>query len=242
MQEDFYANQQVVYEVDAGGLNRYIAKVFAWMFLGLMLTALSTFSIVVGIQVSPAFAAAIQSLSQVILIVFLLQMLMVGWISVRVEKMNTSTAVALYLLYAIVNGFTIGLFALLYAGSGVIVAFGITAVSFGIMSVYGLKTQQDLTKTGSLLRMALIGLIVMSVVNLFLGSGPLDYLISIVGLFIFLGLTAYHSSQIKHYYAHTSMTGDLRLANNLAIIGALMLYLSFINLFMFILRLMSGRR
>jgi len=239
---EFYSDRQVVYEVGQEGLNRYIAKVFGWMFLGLALTALSTFFIVVGIGVSPAFAAAIQALSQVILIVFLLQVLLVGWLSVRVEKMNTGTAVALYLLYAVVNGFTIGLFALLYAGSGVITAFGITAVSFGVMAVYGLRTQQDLTRAGNLLRMGLIGLIVMSVVNIFLGSGPLDFLICIVGLFIFLGLTAYHSSQIKHYYAHTSATGDVRLANNLAIIGALMLYLSFVNLFMFILRLMGGRR
>lgn len=239
---EYYNNQQVVLEGGESGVNRYIAKVFGWMFLGLFLTAMSTFAIVVGIGVSEAFAAAIQSLSQVILIVFLGQILLVGYISVRLQKINTSTAIAVYLLYAIVNGFTIGLFAFLQAGSGVVTAFGITAISFGVMAVYGLKTQQDLTKAGNLLRMGLIGIIVLSIVNLFLGSGPLDFLICIAGLFIFLGLTAYHTSQIKNYYYHTSATGDVRMANNLAIIGALMLYLSFVNLFMFILRLMTGGR
>ena len=240
--QDYYNNPQVVLEGSSDGVNRYIAKVFAWMFLGLILTAMSTFAIVVGIGVSPAFAQAIQNLSQVILIVFLVQILLVGYLSVRLEKMNTSTAVALYLIYAIVNGFTIGLFAFLQAGSGIVTAFAITAVSFGVMAIYGLKTKQDLTKAGNLLRMGLIGIIILSIVNLFLGSGPLDFLICIAGLFIFLGLTAYHTSQIKNYYYHTSATGDVRLANNLAIIGALMLYLSFINLFMFIIRLMTGGR
>ena len=241
--QDFYTNQQtVVLEGMDDGVNRYIAKVFGWMFLGLMLTALSTFAIVVGIGVSPAFAAAIQSLSQVILIVFLVQILLVGYISVRLEKMNTSTAILLYLVYAIVNGFTVGLFALMHAGSGVITAFAITAISFGAMAVYGLKTKQDLTRAGNLFRMGLIGIIVLSIVNIFLGSGSLDFFICLAGLVIFLGLTAYHTSQIKNYYYHTSATGDVRMANNLAIIGALMLYLSFINLFMFILRLMTGGR
>jgi len=241
---DYYDNQQVVLEHGADGVNRYIAKVFGWMFLGLMLTALSTLAIVIGIGVSEAFAAAVASMSQAILIIFLVQVLVVGYISVRVEKMKTSTATILYLLYAIANGFTFGLFALLYAGSAdvLVSAFGITAISFGVMAVYGLRTKQDLTKAGNLLRMGLIGIIILSIVNIFMGSGALEFFICIAGLFIFLGLTAYHTSQIKHYYAYASAAGDVRLANNLAIIGALALYLSFINLFMFILRLMGGRR
>ena len=243
MNDDYYNTPQpAILEGMDDGINRYIAKVFGWMFLGLALTALSTFAIIVGIGVSPAFAQAIASLSQVILVVFLVQILLVGYISVRLEKINTSTAIAAYLCYAIINGFTVGLFAFLSAGSGVVNAFAITAISFGVMSVYGLKTKQDLTKIGNLLRMGLIGLIIMSVVNIFVGSGPMDFVLSIAGLFIFLGLTAYHTSQIKHYYHHAMAKGDVRLANNFAIIGALMLYLSFINLFMFILRLMTGGR
>ncbi|MCL2420544.1 MAG: Bax inhibitor-1/YccA family protein [Defluviitaleaceae bacterium] len=241
---DYYDNSQVIYDVDSDGVNRYVAKVFGWMFLGLLMTALSTFAIVIGIGVSDAFAAAIAALSQGIFIIFLIQVLLVGYLSVRVEKMTTSTATALYLIYAIVNGLTFGLFALLYAGSAnmLVTAFSITAISFGVMAVYGLKTKQDLTRAGNLLRMGLIGIIVMSIVNIFLGSGALDFFICIAGLFIFLGLTAHHTHRIKHFYYHASSTGDAALGHNLAIIGALSLYLSFINLFMFILRLLTGGR
>jgi len=241
---DYYDNQPVILEADGDGVNRYVAKVFGWMFLGLLVTALSTFAIVAGIGISDAFAAAIATLSQWILIIFLVQVLMVGYLAARVEKMSTSKATLLYLLYAIVNGFTFGLVALLYAGSAdmLVTAFAITAVSFGIMAVYGFTTKQDLTRAGNLLRMGLIGIIILSVVNIFLGSGPLDFLICIVGLFIFMGLTAHHTHRIKNHYAQVSLSGDVRLANNLAIIGALMLYLSFINLFMFILRLLTGGR
>ncbi|MCL2399364.1 MAG: Bax inhibitor-1/YccA family protein [Defluviitaleaceae bacterium] len=239
---EFYDNHQVAIEVDNDGVNRYVAKVFGWMFLGLILTALSTFFIVVGIQFSTAFAQMIASLSQLIFVVFIAQVLLVGYISVRVEKMNPSTAVILFLLYAITNGFTVGLFALLYAGSVIVTAFAITAVSFGVMAVYGLKTNQDLTKMGNLLRMGLIGLIILSVVNIFMGNSALDFLICLAGLVIFLGLTAHDTKKIKSHYAQVSLSGDVRLANNLAIIGALSLYLNFINLFMFILRLMTGGR
>jgi len=238
---DYYNDRAYTYDAPINGVNRYVAKVFAWMFLGLMLTAMSTFAIVVGIELSPDFAYFIQMLSQGIFIVFIAQVFLVGFISVRIQKMHTSTAVLLYLIYAIVNGFTIGLFALIYAGSAVIPAFAITALSFGIMAVYGLTTDQDLTRVGNLLRMGLIGVILLSVVNIFIGSGPLDFLICIVGLFVFLGLTAYDTKKIKTHYAQAAMQ-DERLGNNLAIHGALMLYLDFINIFMFILRLMTGSR
>ena len=236
-----YDNSTIVIDSKGEGLNRYIAKVFLWMFMGLGLTALSTWAIVTWI--SPAFPEVFSYLTHSLLVIFLLQVLLVGWVAVRIEKMRTSTAMALYITYALVNGLTIGYGAWVLASvnSGAITAaFGITAISFGVMAIFGLKTQQDLTRAGNLFRMGLIGIIVLSVVNWFIGSAPLDFLICIAGLFIFLGLTAYHTSQIKNYYHHAS--GDVRLANNLAIIGALMLYLSFINLFMFILRLMTGRR
>ena len=243
MNEEYTNGQSpIILEGMEDGVNRYIAKVFGWMFLGLMLTALSTLAIVIGLQISLEFALVIQRLSAAILIVFLVQILLVGYISVRLEKINTSTAILLYLIYAISNGFTVGLFALMQAGESIITAFAITAISFGIMAVYGLTTKQDLTKVGNLFRMGLIGIIILSIANIFMGSSSLDFFICIAGLVIFLGLTAYHTSQIKNYYYHTSATGDVRLANNLAIIGALMLYLSFINLFMFILRLMTGGR
>jgi len=239
---EYYNNTEVYPGSDSDGLNRYIAKVFGWMFLGLFLTAASTFAIVYGIGVSPAFAQAISAMQQFILIVFLLQVVLVGFISVRVQKMNTPTAISLYILYAVMNGFTIGLFAFMFAGSVVVSAFAITAISFGVMAVYGITAKQDLTKMGNLFRMGVLGLIIMSVVNIFLGSSPMEFLICLIGLVLFLGLTAYDTQKIKAFYYGTEATGDVRMASNLAVFGALMLYLDFINLFMFILRLLTGGR
>jgi FtsH-binding integral membrane protein len=236
-----YLDQSLALNLEGEGVNRYVAKVFGWMFLGLGVTALSTFAIFYGIAVSEAFAAFLNQIFSVILIVFMLELLLVGYISVRVTKMKTSTAIAAYLIYAALNGLTVGTVAVLQAGSGVVSAFGITAVSFGVMAAYGLLTKKDLTKIGNLLRMGLIGLILVSVVNIFVASGPLDFVICIAGLVIFLGLTARHTQEIKLFYAQTAGR-DKHMADNLAIVGALMLYLSFINLFLFILRLMGGRR
>ena len=132
-------------------------------------------------------------------------------------------------------------------------AFGLTAVCFGVMAVYGLVTKADLTRFGNLLFMGLIGLIIMSVVNAFMGSGGMDFLICIVGLFLFLGITAHRTHMIKHHFAQVALANgggneedeygysrQSALASNLAIVGALMLYLAFLNMFMFILRLMGG--
>ena len=240
-----YDNTQYVL-ADEGGLHRYIAKVFGWMFVGLLVIALTAYAVVIGITTSPAFAQTIASIMPGIFVLILLQVVLVGYITTRIQKLQTSTAKLLYLVYAISNGFAFGIIALAYYGSAdiLVTAFGITAVSFGVMSIYGLTTKQDLTRVGNLFFMALLGLIVVSIVNIFLRNNMMEFIICIVGLAIFLGLTAYHTSQIKNYYYQTAATGDVHLANNLAIIGALSLYLSFINIFMFILRLigLGGRR
>lgn len=262
MQEQYYDNTGVVYAADENAVNAYVAKVFGWMFVGLMVTCLSTLGIVLGINVSDAFASFIAGLSQMVFLVFIVEVIIVGAISARVAKMNPATAIMMYLLYAVINGLTVGLFAIQYAvavGGGIAIlgtAMGITAVSFGVMAVYGLVTKADVSKAGNILKMGLIGIIILSVVNIFLGNGMMDFIICVVGLFIFLGLTAYDANKIKNYYAQVALSGDsenqgyLRpgldqqgLASNLAIVGALMLYLDFINMFLFILRLLGrGRR
>ena len=259
------ANVYDASQLDQQAVNAYVAKVFGWMFFGLLVTALTTFGIIYGIAINDAFAEFILQAQQIVFIVFIAQFAMVMAISARVTRMNPSTAKFLYLLYAITNGFTFGLFAVLYAygtGGGMHtlgLAFGLTAVCFGVMAVYGLVTNSDLTRFGNMLRMGLIGLIIMSVVNIFVGSSMTDFLICVVGLFLFLGITAHRTHMIKHHFAHVALSGandqdeegdwhhgysqglsQRALASNLAIVGALMLYLAFINIFMFILRLMSG--
>ena len=251
MQDRFYGDAATVnVDISDGEVNRYVAKVFGWMFIGLMITCLSTVGIITGINISDAFADTIAMLSRVVLPIFLVQVFLVGFISARVAKMNPATAIVLYAVYAAVNGFTIGLFALLYVGSAQVIAaaFGVTALSFGIMAFYGMVTKSDLTKAGNLLKMGLIGVFIVMVVNIFLRSSALEFLICIVGLFVFLGLTAYDTKKIKTQYAPAALygTGEVggigqqALASNLAIAGALALYLDFLNMFMFILRLFGG--
>jgi len=258
-----------VNQCDQQAVNAYVAKVFGWMFIGLLVTALTTFALLYGINASYAFTEFIQGFQSVAFLAILLQFGLVIALSARVAKMNPTTAKFMYLFYAALNGFTFGLVAVVYAyatGGGMQtlgMAFGITALCFGIMAIYGLVTKSDLTRFGNLLWMGLIGLIIVSVVNIFMRSGPLDFLICVFGLFLFLGITAHRTHMIKHYFARAALGGfgndvgynqydghgemasyasieQERLASNLAIVGALMLYLAFMNIFMFVLRLMGG--
>ena len=254
-----YSNAIDVSQLDQQAVNAYVTRVFGWMFFGLLVTALTTFGIIYGINVNEAFAEFIISMQQIVFLVFIAEFALVIAISARVAKMNPSTAKLLYIIYAILNGFTFGLFAVLYSyhiGGGIHtlgLAFGLTAICFGVMAVYGLVTKADLTRFGNLLYMGLIGLIIVSVVNFFMGSSMMDFLICVVGLFLFLGITAHRTHMIKHHFAYVALNAEANegvdeygygrqsaLASNLAIVGALMLYLAFLNIFMFILRLMGG--
>ena len=258
----FQAADPRLAHVDESAVNAYVVKVFGWMFFGLLVTTVTTVAIVVGIGASPAFGDLVFSMLQFpgILIVFAVQLGLVWVISARVMSMNPGTAKLLYVLYASLNGLTVGLIAILFSmqigGMDVLaIAFGLTAASFGIMALYGYLTGRDLTSMGSLLTMALIGLILIMVVNMFLRSDTMGLAISIVGLFIFLGLVAADTNKIKNHFARVALgsTDESRaamgtqldqqaLASNLAIVGALMLYLDFINIFLFILRILGNRR
>ena len=258
----FQAPDPCLTHVDESAVNAYVVKVFGWMFFGLLMTTIATVAIVVGIGASFAFEVFVFNLLQFpgILIVFVLQIGLVWVISARVMTMNPGTAKLLYVTYASVNGLTVGLIAILFSaqigGMHILgTAFGLTAASFGAMALYGYITGRDLTKWSSLLRMALLGLILVMVVNMLLGSDTMGFAISIVGLFIFLGLVAADTNKIKNHFARVALgsTDESRaamgthldqqaLASNLAIVGALMLYLDFINIFLFILRILGGRR
>ena len=239
----------IVYDEQVDAVSRYVAGVFGWMFFGLLITAMATIGIIIGMFASPAFADLVLGLlsSPVIFIVLIGQMALVGFLSARAVKMQTTTAVGMYLLYAATNGLTVGLISVLILQWNMALlgtAFGITAASFGIMAAYGYVTKKDLTSMGSLLFMGLIGIILASVVNWFLGNAMLDFIICVVGLFIFLGLVAYDTQKIKGFYRHAQSQGTdgARVAGNLAIVGALMLYLDFINIFLFVVRLLGRRR
>jgi len=261
MRQNYENPHRMVIDVnqsDQYAINAYVAKVFGWMFFGLLLTALTTLGIVYGTTINENFANFIFRMQQLVFVVFVIEFALVIAISARVTKMNPTTAKLLYILYAILNGFTFGLFAIIYAyqtGGGIHtlgMAFGLTAVCFGVMAIYGLITKSDLTRFGNLLRMGLFGLIFIMIVSFFMRSTMLDFLINIGGLFLFLGITAHRTQMIKAHYAHIALSSEntyedeygytrqSALASNLAIYGALTLYLAFINMFMFIMRLMGG--
>jgi FtsH-binding integral membrane protein len=143
----------------------------------------------------------------------------------------------LFLLYAAVNGVTFSWILLSYSDATVFKAFGTAAILFGVMSVYGFTTKSDLTRFRSLFLMGLIGIIIASVVNIFLQSNLLDFGLSIFGVFLFVGLTAYDTQNIKRMASDPAIQDDGNLMLKLSIFGALKLYLDFINLFLYLLRL-----
>lgn len=221
-------------KVEEAYVARYVSKVYAWMFLGLMVTALAGFF---GSQ-STALLELIVSNKILFFGIFIAQIALVGFLSVRINKMSYATAVGVFLLYALLNGlvFTIVFFA--FSASSLITVFAITAGTFGIMSAVGYYTKQDLTKFGRIMLMGLLGVVIASVVNFFMESSTLQWIISYVGVAVFVGLIAYDTQKIKSY----AYIEDAEMRKKASIMGALSLYLDFINLFLLLLRFFGGSR
>lgn len=158
-------------------------------------------------------------------------------VSAGINRLSSSTATMLFYLFAVVNGLMLAPIFMVYTGASIAKTFFITAGTFAAMSIYGFCTRNDLSRMGSILIMALFGLIIASIVNIFVASSGLDWIISIVGVLIFVGLTAWDTQQIKNMAA---MAPD-DTAGRLAVIGALNLYLDFINLFLYLLRIFGSR-
>jgi FtsH-binding integral membrane protein len=161
------------------------------------------------------------------------------YMSAKINKMAASTAQTTFWVFASLMGISLSSIFLTYTGASITRVFFITSITFGAMSLYGYTTKRDLTKLGSFLMMGLIGIIVASVVNMFMRSTMMDFVISILGVLIFVGLTAYDTQKIKNMYV-ASDTGELM--GKKAVMGALTLYLDFINLFIMLLRLFGQRR
>jgi FtsH-binding integral membrane protein len=156
-----------------------------------------------------------------------------------IERMSVGTAAVLFWIYAAVMGLSLGGIFLVYTGTSIARVFFITAATYGAMSFYGYTTRSDLSRFGSFLMMGLIGIVIASLVNIFVGSNTLQFLISIIGVIVFVGLTAYDTQRIKEMYL-SSDTAEI--AGKKAVLGALALYLDFINLFMMLLQLLGQRR
>ena len=163
----------------------------------------------------------------------------VFYMSFGINKMSSAKAQTVFWIFAALMGLSLSWILLVYTGASVARVFFITSATFGAMSIYGYTTKRDLTKLGSFLMMGLIGIIIASIVNIFMKSSMMYFVISILGVLIFVGLTAYDTQKIKNMYA-ASDTGELM--GKKAVMGALTLYLDFINLFIMLLRLFGQRR
>jgi len=203
----------------------YIKIIYAWMTLGLLLTAF------VATYVSTNYEA-LNFVMDNFFFLIIAEFIFVFAIAGGVTKFSPTVSSLLFLIYSALNGLTMAMIFLVYTRESIATTFFITAGMFGVMSLYGFATKKDLTKMGSILFMALIGLILASIVNIFLKSSGLYWLISFAGVLIFVGLTAYDTQKIKknnsYYQAYP-------------IAGALTLYLDFINMFIFMLRIFGSR-
>lgn len=210
----------------------FMTKVYGWMAGALLLSAFTAMFIANTYE----FTMMVANARWVLIIA---QLGLVFAISGALHKMSSTTATILFLLYSVLTGATLSSIFYVYDINAIVSTFFVTAGTFIAMSVYGITTKKDLSQWGSLLFMALIGLILTSVVNIFLGSSTLYWISSAAGVLIFVGLIAYDTQKIKELgYA----VADGESSRKLAIIGALSLYLDFINLFLYLLRFFGSRR
>ena len=218
-------------------LNTIFRKVYQFMALGLILTALAAY-----FTASSEFMLEMLYTSRApMLIIAVAEIGLVIWLSAGITKLSASAARNIFFVYSILNGIMCSSVLLVYTQESIAKAFLTTSAMFGAMSVYGLYTKRDLSSMGSFLRMGLFGLIAAMVINLFLRSSAVELYTSIFGIIIFLGLTAYDTAKIKALASsYDSFDGDF--SGKIAVLGALTLYLDFVNLFLYLLRLFGKRR
>lgn len=215
---------------------RFMTKVFGWMAFALAITGAVAY-VVAG---SPQLLQFVFGNRFIFFGLIIGELLLVGYLSAAVMRMSANTATLVFLLYAVLNGLTLSFVFLIYTSTSIAGTFLITAGTFAAMSAYGYFTKNDLTKAGSLLFMALIGLVIASIVNIFLRSPMMYWIITYAGILIFVGLTAYDTQKIKsmNIIGNEGTEED----HKEAIMGALTLYLDFINLFLYLLRLFGNRK
>lgn len=210
-------------------------KVYTWMALALVITGITAY----GVATSPSLLMAIFGSQLAFWGIIIAELAVVWYVSARIDRLSLGTATLLFVLYSLLNGVTLSAIFIVYTMSSISQVFFITAGTFAAMSLVGYTTRMDLTRLGGLLFMALIGLIIASVVNMFVGSSTFDLILSYVGVLIFVGLTAYDTQKIKVMLMTAPDASEG--AQKLALIGALSLYLDFINLFLYLLRIFGKR-
>jgi FtsH-binding integral membrane protein len=214
----------------------FLAKVFNWMAVGLGITGITAY-----FTASTGLARVIIG-SPLFLIIAIGTLGLVFFLSARIDKIQAGTASTLFIIYSLLNGLFFSTIFLRYTGSSIAGTFLITAGMFGGMAVYGLITKRDLSGWGSFLFMGLIGIIIASIVNIFLKSPGMYWVISMIGVLVFTGLTAYDVQKIKRMGEDGIMQQGNEAITKGSIMGALALYLDFINLFLMLLRFFGGSR
>jgi uncharacterized protein len=220
--------------IDAARVNAFLRTVYGWMCVGLGITAFVAFT-VTG---SPALVRTIASNQILFFALILAELGLVFYLSSRATRLAPSTAIGLFVLYAGLNGVTMSLVLLMYTGASIATTFVVTAGMFGALALFGTTTKRSLAGAGHFFFMGLIGLILASVVGIFWHSEALQFLISVVGVIVFTGLTAWDAQRLKQM-ALAIPEGE---SGSYAIVGALSLYLNFINLFLILLRFQGGSR
>jgi FtsH-binding integral membrane protein len=237
--DNYNFSQNPSYSLPQIEVRPLMRAVYLWMMFGLLTTAAVAFFVTSSVE-------AVVTISRWYMPLIILELVIVFGLSWAINKISPTVAGLLFFLYAAINGLVFGVvfFAYIQNGQGMAItnAFLTTAGLFGTMSVIGYTTKVDLTKFSTFFMMALIGLFIAMIVNMFLGSGPLDFAISVFGVLLFTALTAYDTQRIKNMAYEFQHSADQATLGRLSIMGALQLYLDFINIFIFLLRLFGGGR
>ena len=219
----------------------FMARVFTWMFLALALTAFTAYTFAGSPDLMGLMVGAEGGMSILGWVVMLAPLGFVFFLGAKFQSLSRNSMVLIFIAFSVLMGMSMSFILLAYTASSVFSTFVVTSGTFGFMAVLGYTTKTDLTKFGSILMMGLIGIILASIVNFFMQSSMMEYIISILGVLIFTGLTAYDVQKLKRIgMASGEFQGETQ--EKLAIMGALTLYLDFINLFLFMLRFMGDRR
>ena len=242
-----------VAQIDAG-LRAHMNKVYGTMSIGMLITAAAAWALA-GLSVTTDPSAAVAQYGSSYLtsfgvtlyasplkwVIMFAPLVMVFAFSAMINRMSTATAQLVFYVYAALMGASLSSIFLIYASASIAQVFLITAIAFAGLSLYGYTTKKDLSGFGTFLMMGVIGLVVASIVNIFLQSGAMMFAISVIGVLLFAGLTAYDTQNIKNTYIEHAVHGDQEWLGKAAIMGALQLYLDFINMFMFLLQLFGNR-
>lgn len=215
----------------------YIRQVYVWMTLGLAITG----AVAMLVAGSPELKRQVFGNTTVFIVLIIVQLGLVIALSAAVQKMSAGMATIMFLLYSAVSGVTFSSIFMVHTAASISTAFFVSAGTFLIMSVYGTVTKRDLTGLGSFLFMGLIGLVIAMVVNIFLKNSTMSLIISCIGVLIFTGLTAYDTQKLRRIGAEIDVNDSLNM-RRMVIIGALTLYLDFINLFLMLLSLLGGKK